>query len=102
MARVAERRLDDFNAQELANMAWALASAEQRDKPLLASVAERRPDGLNAQVLTNTAWAFATARLRSSEWGDFDSQELSNTAWAYATAEQSDARLFVALARATG
>ena len=67
LAKMAERRLDQFNAQELANTAWALAFASvgQQDEQLfkaLAQVAVPRLDQFNAQDLANTAWAFATVR----------------------------------------
>ena len=32
LARVAERRLDEFNAQELANTAWAFATVGQQNE----------------------------------------------------------------------
>jgi hypothetical protein len=65
-AKMAGRRLDQFNAQGLANTAWALAVATvaQKDEQLfksLAKMAERRLDQFNAQDLAKTAWAFATA-----------------------------------------
>ena len=44
-ARMAERRLDEFNAQGLANTAWAFATVNQQDAQLfaaLARTAERR------------------------------------------------------------
>ena len=44
---MAERRLDQFNAQDLANTAWAFATAGQQDKQLcktLASMAKRHLD----------------------------------------------------------
>ena len=47
LAKMAERRLDQFNAQELANTAWAFATAGQQDEQLfkaVAKMAERRPD----------------------------------------------------------
>ena len=53
LARVAERTLDDFNAQELANAAWAFATVEQGDAPLfvaLARVAERRLEAFSARA----------------------------------------------------
>ena len=62
---MAERRLDQFNVQELANTAWAFAAAGQQDEQLfkaLATMAERRLYQFNAQELANTAWAFATVR----------------------------------------
>ena len=60
LAKMAERRLDQFNAQELANTAWAFATVGQKDELLfnaLARMAERRLDQFNAQDLANTAWA---------------------------------------------
>ena len=44
LARMAERRLDEFNAQDLANTAWAFATVGQQDEQLfkaLARLAER-------------------------------------------------------------
>ena len=64
---MAERRLDQFNTQELANMAWAFAKVGQQDEQLfkaLANMAEWRLDQFNAQGLANTAWAFATVGQR--------------------------------------
>ena len=57
---MAERRLDQFNAQDLANTTWAFATVGQLDEPLfnaLARMAERRLDQFNAQELANMAWA---------------------------------------------
>ena len=45
LARMAERRLDEVNAQELANTAWAFATVNHSDKMLLTAMAretERR------------------------------------------------------------
>ena len=39
LATAAERRMGDFNAQELANVAWALATAGRKDASLFAAVA---------------------------------------------------------------
>ena len=64
LARAAERRLGDFNVQELANTAWALATSSQSDAQVfsvLARAAERRQGNFNVQELANTAWVFATA-----------------------------------------
>ena len=60
LANMAKRRLDQFNAQELANTAWAFATVGHKDELLfnaLARMAERRLDQFNAQGLANTAWA---------------------------------------------
>ena len=55
--------MEDFNAQDLANIAWAFATVGQADKQLftaLARAAEQCLGDFNAQELANTAWAFAT------------------------------------------
>ena len=107
--------MGDFSAQDLANTAWAFATARQRRAPLFAALARAgdwRLGDSSAQGLANTAWAFATAGQRDALLfavlartaerclGGFSAQELANTAWAFATASQRDAPLFVALARA--
>ena len=78
LARAAELRFGDFKVQDLANTAWAFATASQQDAQLFA----------------------ALARAAELRLGDFKVQELANTAWAFATASQQDAQLFAALARA--
>ena len=95
LARAAERRMGDFIAQELANTAWAFATAGQLDALLftaLARAAEQRMGDFIAQQLANTAWAFATvgqaaassftALARTSEQcvDDFDAPDLAQTA----------------------
>ena len=77
-ARTAERRVGEFNAQDLANMAWALAEVGQ----------------LDAQLFT------ALARTAERCVGELKTQDLANTAWAFAAAGQPDAPLFMALTRA--
>ena len=60
---MAERHLDKFNLQELANMAWAFATVGQQDAQLfkaLSRMVVQRLDKFKAQELANTAWAFAT------------------------------------------
>ena len=69
LTRAAELCLGDFNEQQLANTAWAFATASQQDAQLFAALAK-------------------AAELFS---GDFKTQELANTAWAFATASQQDA-----------
>ena len=62
LASAAERRLSEFNVQELANTAWALATAIHRDEKLLAPLAKAAERCLSDfKPLANTAWAFATA-----------------------------------------
>ena len=63
VARVMERCIGDFNAQDAANTAWAFAMAGQSNAQLfatLAKVVEQRVGDFTAQNLANTAWAFAT------------------------------------------
>ena len=57
-------RVSEFNAQNLANTAWAFATVNRPDDKLfiaLARAAAQRGSEFNAQELANTAWAFATA-----------------------------------------
>ena len=63
LARVADRSVGDFNAQELSNTAWAfaVATAGQSNAQLflaLAMAAERWLRVLNAQHFADKAWAF--------------------------------------------
>ena len=60
--------MGDFSSQDLANFAWAVATATQCDAALfaplfvaLAVAAERRVCDFKLQGLANLAWAFATA-----------------------------------------
>ena len=114
---MAERRLDQFNAQNLANTAWALATVvgQQHEQLFKASakMAERRLDEFNAQNLANTAWAFATiersgdsdalvlfvtlARMAEQRAGEFSTKNLANISWAFTTAGSSDGFLCKAL-----
>ena len=58
LPRAAELRLGDFNVQELANTAWAFATASQSEAQLfavLARAAERHLGDFNVQHLANTA-----------------------------------------------
>ena len=107
--------LISFEPQNLANTAWAFATAGQRAPVLLdaiAAAAVPRLRDFNPQGLANTAWAFATAghlapalldaiavaavpRLR-----EFVPQNLANTAWAFATAGHAAPALLDAIAAA--
>ena len=51
LARAAERRLSEFNPQDVANIAWAFATVNYRDEKLFAALAravERRLREFNA------------------------------------------------------
>ena len=64
MARAAGRHIDEFEAQELANTAWAFATTGRSDPQLFivfAKASEQRIGKFSAQNLANTAWALATA-----------------------------------------
>ena len=73
-------------------MAWAFATASQRDAALFAALAWAaflRMGDFSLQGVANFAWASA---MRLSAQG------LANMAWAFATASQRNAPLFAALA----
>ena len=66
VARVAQRCVGEFKAQNLANAVWTFATADQSDAPLFALVAraaQLRVAELKAQGLANAAWAFAKMGL---------------------------------------
>jgi len=70
LAGAAERRLIEFNAQGLANTAWAFASLTHRNEKLfsaLAIAAEQRLSKFNTQCFINTSWAFATVKHRDEK-----------------------------------
>ena len=97
LARTAELRLLDFNVQEIANTAWAFATASQSDAQLLAVLARAAGLGLgnfNMQNLANTTWAFATFATA----GESDVQLLASSGQV-ATLGQWEA-VFAALAMA--
>ena len=63
LAAAAEHGVREFNAQDLANVAWAFATVGRKEERLfstLAAAAEQRMRDFNSQNLGNTAWAFAT------------------------------------------
>ena len=58
LSTAAERRLSEFNAQEIANTAWAFATVNYQNEKLFAvsaRAAERRLSEFNPQNLSNTA-----------------------------------------------
>ena len=93
-------KLDAFNPQELANTAWAFATAGQRASQLFdalaAEVVQRSLSDFNEQALSNIVWAFATAGHlahplfdavaieAAARLDEFTPQALANTAWAFA------------------
>jgi hypothetical protein len=106
-----------LNPQNLANTAWAFATAGHAAPALLDAIAAAAVrSGLcdfNPQNLANTAWAFATAGHAApalldaiaaeavrSGLGDFKPQALANTAWAFATVGHAAPALLDAIAAA--
>ena len=60
LARAAERRLSEFNPQDVANTAWAFAAVKHRDEKLfaaLARAAERRLSEFTVQADADLAQA---------------------------------------------
>ena len=58
-----KQRLGEYKPQDLANKAWAFATANHRDEKLIAALAvavTRRLSELKSQNVASTAWAFAT------------------------------------------
>ena len=75
--------MGDFNSQELANTAWAFATASHKDEGLftaLAVAAEQRMWDFNSQDLANTAFARVSHKderlprglAAAAERGDFN------------------------------
>jgi hypothetical protein len=64
LARAALAQVEAFSAQDLANTAWAMSTAEVAAPQLFSAFSAQavlNMEAFNAQALANTAWAFATA-----------------------------------------
>jgi len=73
VAAVAEPRLGEFKPQNLANTAWAFATAGHSSPRLFEAVAAAavpRLGGFKPQELANTAWAFAVADIPAASLFD--------------------------------
>jgi len=107
-------RRSDLSPQDLANTAWAFAtagSATQAPFDAIGNEAAGRVRDFNPQNLSNTAWAFATAghaapalfdaigMESAGRMDEFKPQNLANTAWAFATAGHPAPALFDAIGR---
>jgi hypothetical protein len=107
-------RLDEFDAQGLANTAWAFSTLGITDHQLFEAIARESKQHIGSfttQNLANTAWAFATrgvpvpqlfeaiARESEQRIGSFDARETAITAWAFATLGVPAPQLFGAIAR---
>ena len=101
LALAAEQLVCEMKEQNLANTAWAFATAGHASPELFNAISaeafRRRLGGFNQQDLSNTVWAFATAGHEATELfnaisaeavrrrlGGFNAQDLSNLAWAFA------------------
>jgi very-short-patch-repair endonuclease len=111
---VEERAGTAFNAQNLANIAWAFATAGVPAPRLYATIAQQAEERIGiftAQNLANIAWAFAKADVSAprlyaaiaqeaeARVSEFKAQELANIVWAFATAGVSAPRLFATIAQ---
>jgi hypothetical protein len=103
----------EVKPQELANTAWAFATAGRAAPALfdaIAAEATRRVGEFNPQAMADMAWAFATAghaapalleaiaAEAAPRVGKFKPQELANTAWAFETARRAAPALLDAIA----
>ena len=115
MAAIALQVLDkiaSFNAQGLANTAWAFAMLGIKNQPLMAAIAVQvieKIDSFTAQNLAITAWAFAKLGIKHQalmaaiaakvieKVASFTAQGLAITAWAFAMLEIATLDLFTAI-----
>ena len=99
--------LRKFNSQQLANMAWAYATARYANTILFDNIAnEARGRSFSSQGMSNLLWAFAStgnlneelftsmAFLVRKSIDSFNCQALSNVAWAYTVANVDAECLF--------
>ena len=116
LAAAATANCEQFNEQNLANIAWAYSTAghaaPELYNALTATVAQRIGE-LKPQELANLGWAFAVAGHRSPALydalaetaavrgvSDFKPQAVANTVWSYAFAGYTAPDLFEQLATA--
>eukprot|EP00747_Dinoflagellata_sp_TGD_P043362 gnl/TRDRNA2_/TRDRNA2_142653_c0_seq1.p1 gnl/TRDRNA2_/TRDRNA2_142653_c0~~gnl/TRDRNA2_/TRDRNA2_142653_c0_seq1.p1 ORF type:complete len:188 (-),score=33.15 gnl/TRDRNA2_/TRDRNA2_142653_c0_seq1:72-635(-) len=97
LARTAERRVDEFTPQELANMAWAFATV---GGPNSAAPSDARSDAIPGPVAWQSLFRIL-ARTAERQIYDFKPQELVKIAWAFAHAGHPNKPLFAAVARGT-
>ena len=70
LVEAAKPKLASFNAQELANTAWALATLGHQDTAFMRALVEAAKPKLasfNAQALANTEWALAALNERDAQ-----------------------------------
>jgi len=115
-------RLQEAEAQGLANALWGLAWLEARSSPLVLPImqqADAKLEQFNPQNLGNTIWALASLQGKGADprfvsrfctllkaqparLAEFNTQNLSNTIWALATMSHSDPEVMRALLAAAG
>ena len=106
-------RFNEFNAQDISNLAWAYATMKIQNRSLFEAMGDFVSNmydlkSFKPQELANIVWAYATANEKHPDLfrivGDnidsmldlnpFDPQALSNIVWAYATANEKHPGLF--------
>ncbi len=107
-------RIENFNAREVANTAWAFATLKVSNTKLFDALSHRAQQIITEfipQNVSNTAWAFATLNISNTKLFDalsqraqqiiseFTPQNVSNTACAFATLKISSPELFDALSK---
>ena len=110
-----EQRFGGFNAQNIAGIALAFATAGHVELQLftaLARAAKRCLCECSAQDLGHISWAFAMAghadvqlftalaEAAKQRLGEFNAQDVANTSWAFAKVGHADVQLHTSLARA--
>ncbi|KAG1668968.1 hypothetical protein FOA52_001013 [Chlamydomonas sp. UWO 241] len=110
LVQAASSQLYKFNAQDLAKMAWALATVGHVDAAFMGALAQAASSQLRSfkpQELANTAWALATVgHVDAAFTGGFvpaaqlHPQDVANTAWALAQLGHVDAVFMGALVQA--
>merc|ERR1712224_227507 len=116
LAAKARAQLLDYEAQDLANTAWAFSKMENAHLPLLKAIsaeAIRKLAQFATQNISNTAWAFSALALQDpplfaaiasesmAKIAAFGAQAIANTSWSFARRScRSHGPLFEALAAA--
>mmetsp|Transcript_7086 Transcript_7086/g.24902 ORF Transcript_7086/g.24902 Transcript_7086/m.24902 type:complete len:294 (-) Transcript_7086:58-939(-) len=113
IAQDAPRKVHTFNAQELANTAWAFSTLGFEAPTLFEAIAAesvKKIKAFTSQNLANTVWAFANVGAEApllfeavafespKKLATFTPLEVANTAWAFSLAGYAAPALFDAVA----
>lgn len=119
LAEDARRRADEFSAEEVGSVTWAVSTLRLQNEPLLTTLAERLHQldaanvggGVPFRVLSSLMWAHAVVRVpdspsfkplavaASERASEGSQQEIANLTWAVVLLGSPDAKLLDALAR---